>query len=73
MRFQKLYFAQRFSRLPLVDEFVVSSGLIAWASLSDCHENLFNSLLSTEPSWEELRSMGVGFWYTNVTQLRAKV
>ncbi|KAH6791585.1 hypothetical protein C2S52_002062 [Perilla frutescens var. hirtella] len=73
VRFQQLYFAQRFSRLPLVEEFVVSSGLIGWAFHSDCHDNLFNSLLSTEPSWEEMRSMGVGFWYANVSQLRVKM
>lgn len=50
-----------------------SPGLIGWAFHSDCHDNLFNSLLPTEPSWEEMRSMGVGFWYTNVSQLRVKV
>ncbi|XP_047938214.1 uncharacterized protein LOC125185681 isoform X1 [Salvia hispanica] len=73
VRFQQLYFAQRYSRLPLVEEFVVSPGLIGWAFHSDCHDNLFNSLLPTEPSWEEMRSMGVGFWYTNVSQLRVKM
>ncbi|KAL8499639.1 hypothetical protein ACS0TY_019572 [Phlomoides rotata] len=73
VRFQQLYFAQRYSRLPLVEELVVSSGLIGWAFHSDCHDNLFNSLLPTEPSWDEMRSMGVGFWYANVSQLRAKM
>lgn len=56
-----------------MEEFVVSSEMIAWASQSDCHDYLFNSLLSTEPSWEEMRNMGIGFWYTNVSQLRVKV
>ncbi|KAK6158900.1 hypothetical protein DH2020_006214 [Rehmannia glutinosa] len=64
---------RRFSRLPSVEELVASSGLIGWAFHSDCHDNLFNSLLSTEPSREEMRSMGVGFWYINVAQLRVKV
>lgn len=73
VRFQQLYFAQRFGRLPLVEEFVVSPGLTVWAFHSDCHDSLFNSLLSIEPSWEEMRSMGVGFWFTNVSQLRVKV
>ncbi|XP_020549231.1 uncharacterized protein LOC105173837 isoform X2 [Sesamum indicum] len=73
VRFQKLYFARRFSRLPLAEELVASSGLIGWAFHSDCHENLFQSLLSSEPSWEEMRSMGVGFWYTNVAELRVKM
>ncbi|KAK4418497.1 Bifunctional fucokinase/fucose pyrophosphorylase [Sesamum alatum] len=73
VRFQQLYFARRFGRLPLAEELVASSGLIGWAFHSDCHENLFQSLLSSEPSWEEMRSMGVGFWYTNVTELRVKM
>ncbi|KAK4411525.1 DmX-like protein 1 [Sesamum angolense] len=73
VRFQKLYFARRFSRLPLAEELVASSGVIGWAFHSDCHENLFQSLLSSEPSWEEMRSMGVGFWYTNVAELRVKM
>ncbi|KAL2536324.1 transducin family protein/WD-40 repeat family protein [Forsythia ovata] len=73
VRFQQLYFVQQFGRLPLVKELVVSSELIGWAFHSDCEENLFSSLLSTEPSWEEMRSMGFGFWYTNVTQLRLKM
>ncbi|PIN24548.1 RAVE (regulator of V-ATPase assembly) complex subunit RAV1/DMX protein, WD repeat superfamily [Handroanthus impetiginosus] len=73
VRFQQQYFAQRFNRLPLVEELVVSSDLIGWAFHSDCHDNLLDSLLSTEPSWEEMRSMSVGFWYTNVAQLRVKM
>lgn len=56
-----------------MEEFVASSGLIGWAFHSDCHDNLFDSLLSTESSWEEMRSLGVGFWYSNVGQLRVKV
>ncbi|GFP88205.1 dmx-like protein 1 [Phtheirospermum japonicum] len=73
VRFQRLHFAKRFSRSPLVEELVASSGLIGWAYHSDCRDNLFNSLLSAEPSWEEMRSMGVGFWYTNAAQLRVKM
>ncbi|KAL0379376.1 UNVERIFIED_CONTAM: DmX-like protein 1 [Sesamum angustifolium] len=73
VRFQKLYFARRFSRLPLAEELVASSGVIGWAFHSDCRENLFQSLLPSEPSWEEMRSMGVGFWYTNVAELRVKM
>lgn len=73
VRFQQLYFVQQFGRLPSVKELDVSSELIGWAFHSDCQENLFSSLLSTEPAWEEMRSMGFGFWYTNITQLRQKV
>lgn len=56
-----------------MEELVVSSGLIGWAFHSDCHDNFFDALLPTEPSWDEMRSMGVGFWYANVSQLRVKV
>lgn len=59
--------------MPSVGELVVDSGLIGWAFHSDCQENLFNSLLPNEPSWHEMRNIGVGFWYTNATQLRLKV
>ncbi|XP_051144791.1 uncharacterized protein LOC127260850 isoform X2 [Andrographis paniculata] len=73
VRFQQLYYARRFNRLPQVEEIVVSSELIGWAFHSDCHDNLFDSLLPTEPTWDEMRSIGVGFWYSNVSQLRAKM
>ncbi|KAL3622261.1 hypothetical protein CASFOL_033672 [Castilleja foliolosa] len=72
-RFQQLHFAKRFGRSPLMEELVASSGLIGWAYHSDCHDSLFSSLLPAEPSWEEMRSMGFGFWYTNVAQLRVKM
>lgn len=54
-------------------ELVVPSELIGWAFHSECQENLFNSLLPNEATWEEMRDMGVGFWYTNTTLLRTKV
>ncbi|KAK2971720.1 hypothetical protein RJ640_004014 [Escallonia rubra] len=73
VRFQKLYFVRRFGRLPSVEDLVIDSELTAWAFHSDCQENLFNSLLSNEPSWQEMRNIGVGFWYTNATQLRLKM
>ncbi|TMW99714.1 hypothetical protein EJD97_002109 [Solanum chilense] len=73
VRFQQLYFVQRFGRLPSEGELVVNSGLIGWAFHSDCQENLFDSLLSKQPSWQEMRDMGVGLWYTSVAQLRLKM
>nr|XP_018623449.1 uncharacterized protein LOC104087701 isoform X2 [Nicotiana tomentosiformis] len=73
VRFQQLYFVQRFRRLPSEGELVVYSGLIGWAFHSDCQENLFDSLLSKEPSWQEMRDMGVGLWYTSMAQLRVKM
>ncbi|XP_059312441.1 uncharacterized protein LOC132063754 isoform X1 [Lycium ferocissimum] len=73
VRFQQLYFVQRFGRLPSEGELVVYSGLIGWAFHSDCQDNLFDSLLSKQPSWQEMRDMGIGLWYTSVAQLRLKM
>ncbi|OVA14729.1 WD40 repeat [Macleaya cordata] len=73
VRFQQLCFLRRFGRLAAMDELVVDSGLIGWAFHSDCQENLLNSVLSNEPSWLEMRKFGVGFWFTNATQLRARM
>ncbi|CAH9071342.1 unnamed protein product [Cuscuta epithymum] len=73
MRFQLLYFVERCHRSPLVGELVSQSSLIGWAFHSGCQDTLFDSLLSTEPSWEEMRDIGIGFWFTNVTQLRSKM
>ncbi|XP_055817097.1 uncharacterized protein LOC129886437 isoform X2 [Solanum dulcamara] len=73
VRFQQLYFVQRFGRLPSEGELVVYSGLIGWAFHSDCQDNLFDSLLSKQPTWQEMRDMGVGLWYTSVAQLRLKM
>ncbi|KAF8395669.1 hypothetical protein HHK36_019619 [Tetracentron sinense] len=72
VRFQRLYFLRRFGRLATMEELVVNSELIGWAFHSDCQENLFDSVLSNEPSWQEMRNFGVGFWFTNATQLRTR-
>ncbi|PWA57155.1 transducin family protein / WD-40 repeat family protein [Artemisia annua] len=73
VRFQQLYCVRRLGKLPSVGELVIDSSLIAWAFHSDCQESLFESLLNNESSWQDMRSMGVGFWYTNKSQLRVKM
>ncbi|KAL6982123.1 hypothetical protein U1Q18_023739 [Sarracenia purpurea var. burkii] len=73
VRFQQLYIWQRFGRSASMGELVVDSGLFVWAFHSDCHESLFTSLIPSEPSWQEMQNMGVGFWYTNAAQLRLKM
>ncbi|RAL54218.1 hypothetical protein DM860_004689 [Cuscuta australis] len=73
MRFQQLYFVERYHRSPLVGELVAQSALIGWAFHSACQETLFDSLISNDPSWQEMRDLGIGFWFTNVTQLRSKM
>ncbi|XP_020264174.1 uncharacterized protein LOC109840081 [Asparagus officinalis] len=71
VRFQSLYTLRKFGRLSA--EGPVSSRLLAWALQSDCHDNLLGSLLSSNPSWPEMRSLGVGFWFTNASQLRTRM
>ncbi|XWS46253.1 hypothetical protein CRYUN_Cryun14cG0048700 [Craigia yunnanensis] len=73
LRFQQLLFSQKFGRSASLEELIVDSGLIVWAFHSDCQETLFGSVLPSEPSWQEMRTLGVGFWFTNATQLRTKM
>jgi len=51
----------------------INSRLFVWAYHSDCVENLFGSVIPNEPSWQEMRALGMGFWYANIPQLRARV
>ncbi|XP_076917566.1 uncharacterized protein LOC143577690 isoform X1 [Bidens hawaiensis] len=73
VRFQQLYCARRVGKLPSAGELTIDSGLIAWAFHSDCQDSLFDSFLNNDSSWQEMRKIGVGFWYTNKTQLRVKM
>ncbi|KAL5859510.1 hypothetical protein ACOSQ4_000806 [Xanthoceras sorbifolium] len=73
LRFQQLHSFRKSGRLASVEELVVDSRLIGWAFHSDCQETLFGSFLSSEPSWPEMRALGVGFWFTNETQLRIRM
>ncbi|GLU00836.1 hypothetical protein SLE2022_181750 [Rubroshorea leprosula] len=73
IRFQQLHFSRRFGRSASLEELVIDSGLIAWASHSDCQESLFASILPNEPTWQEMRTLGVGFWFSNAIQLRTRM
>lgn len=73
LRFQQLHFFRRFGRSPSINELVVDSRMIVWAYHSGCQENLFGAFLPNEPSWQEMRAVGVGFWFTNTTQLRTRM
>ncbi|MFS8022244.1 putative transcription factor WD40-like family [Helianthus anomalus] len=73
VRFQQLYCARRVGKLPLVGELTIDSALIAWAFHSDCQDSLFDSFLNNDSSWQEMRKMGFGYWYTNKSQLRVKM
>lgn len=73
LRYQQLHFLRRFGRQATVEELVINSGLIVWAYHSDCQDNLFAFVLPNEPSWQEMRKLGIGLWFTNAAQLRTKV
>ncbi|XP_052192792.1 uncharacterized protein LOC127801585 isoform X2 [Diospyros lotus] len=73
VRFRQLCFSRQFGASASVGELVFDSRLFSWAFHSDCQENLFGSLLPNEPSWQEMRNIGVGYWYTNAAQLRLKM
>ncbi|XP_074279658.1 uncharacterized protein LOC141604964 isoform X2 [Silene latifolia] len=73
IRLQQLEFHIRDGTKPSVEELVVDSQLIGWAFQSDCHMNLFDTIIPTEPTWAEMRKIGIGFWFANLTDLRTKM
>lgn len=73
LRFQQLHFFRKSGRSASMEELVIDSKLLGWAYHSDCQENLFGSFLPNDPSWQEMRNLGVGFWFTNTAQLRSRV
>ncbi|KAL3008820.1 hypothetical protein AAZX31_07G052800 [Glycine max] len=73
LRFQQLLFLRKFARAASFEELLVDSRLFVWAYHSDCLDNLFGSVIPNEPSWQEMRALGMGFWYANIPQLRARM
>ncbi|XP_042479936.1 uncharacterized protein LOC122060893 isoform X2 [Macadamia integrifolia] len=73
LRFQQFYILRRSGRSASAEDLVVDSELMGWAFHSDCQENLFSSFLSNEPSWQEMRNLGVGFWFINSAELRSRM
>lgn len=73
LRFQQLLFHRKFARAASFEELIVNSRLFVWAYHSDSVENLFGSVIPSEPSWQEMRALGVGFWYASIPQMRARV
>ncbi|XP_061370355.1 uncharacterized protein LOC133313063 [Gastrolobium bilobum] len=73
LRFQQLLFHRKFARAASLEELLVNSRLFVWAYHSDCLENLFGSVIPNEPSWQEMRALGMGFWYASIPQLRSRM
>ncbi|KAG8051653.1 hypothetical protein GUJ93_ZPchr0001g33135 [Zizania palustris] len=73
VQFQHLYALRRSGDLSSADGCCVDSATIAWALQSDCQDDLLNSVLPAEPTWSAMRNLGIGLWYTNVSQLRTRM
>jgi len=72
VQFRQLH-ALRRSGYSSSSEGFLDSSSIAWAFQSDCQDDLLNSVLPLEPTWSEMQKLGIGLWYTNVSQLRTRV
>lgn len=73
LRFKQLYLARSSGKPASVEELDIDSSMIGWAFHSESQENLSGSLLPIESSWQQMRSLGFGFWCSDVAQLRPRV
>jgi hypothetical protein len=73
VQFQRLYALRRSGDSSSVEGRHVDSASIAWAFQSDCQDDLLNYVLPAESTWSEMQNLGIGLWYTNVSQLRTRV
>ncbi|CAH2057724.1 unnamed protein product [Thlaspi arvense] len=73
LRFKQLYLARSSGKTAFIEELDIDSSMIGWAFHSESQENLVGSLLPNESSWQQMRSLGFGFWYSNVAQLRSRM
>lgn len=73
VQFQHLYALRRAGDSSSAEGCRVDSASIAWAFQSDCQDDLLNYVLPAESTWLEMQNLGIGLWYTNVSQLRTRV
>ncbi|XP_020882701.1 uncharacterized protein LOC9318142 isoform X3 [Arabidopsis lyrata subsp. lyrata] len=73
LRFKQLFLARSSGKTASLEELDIDSSMIGWAFHSESQENLSGSLLPNEASWQQMRSLGFGFWYSNVAQLRSRM
>ncbi|ESQ39302.1 hypothetical protein EUTSA_v10001279mg [Eutrema salsugineum] len=73
LRFKQLYLTRSSGKTASIEELDIDFSMIAWAFHSESQENLSDSLLPNESSWQQMRSLGFGFWYSNVAQLRSRI
>jgi hypothetical protein len=73
VRFWQLHFRRTMGRVAAIGELMMESRTLAWAYHSDCQDMLLDLCLSDGSSWPEMRTLGVGFWFTNIVSLRSRV
>lgn len=73
VQFQRLYLLRRSGDSSSAEGCHVDSVSISWAFQSDCQDDLLNYVLPAESTWSEMRNLGIGLWYTNVSQLRTRM
>ena len=73
MQFQRLYVLRRSGDSSGAEGCHLDSASIAWAFQSDCQDDLLDYVLPAESTWLEMQNLGMGLWYTNVSQLRTRV
>lgn len=73
VQFQHLYALRRAGDSSSAEGCRVDSASIAWAFQSDCQDDLLNYVLPAESTWLEMQNLGIGLWYTNVSQLRTRM
>ncbi|KAH7280307.1 hypothetical protein KP509_37G060800 [Ceratopteris richardii] len=56
-----------------VEDLCLDSKAMAWALQSECKDVLLDLCLGSEISWPAMRALGVGFWFTDVPQLRLRM
>ncbi|KAH9303042.1 hypothetical protein KI387_014625, partial [Taxus chinensis] len=73
VHFRRNSLMRKMGRITAVEELTVESRALVWACQSDCQDVLLDLCLVDEPSWPVMRSLGVGFWFTNVISLRSRM
>lgn len=56
-----------------LEDLVLETKVMAWALQSDCKDTLLDICLCGELLWPAMRALGVGFWLTDIAQLRTRM
>ncbi|KAI4369823.1 hypothetical protein MLD38_018227 [Melastoma candidum] len=73
VRYRQLHFQRKFAKVASLEELSVDSASVCWAFQSECQENILDAFLPKESTWQELRAMGFGLWFNDLTKIRPKM